>query len=1076
MAKILKFGSATIAIAAAFAFVNIPVTAQLTPDSTLGGETSTLTPEGGRDLIEGGAIRGSNLFHSFLEFNINDGQQVYFANPNGIANILTRVTGKNASRILGTLGINGAANLFLVNPNGIIFGENARLDISGSFFASTANSVIFDNYSFSATNPKTPPLLTIKVPLGLQYGSNPGAIQVTGTGHNLTVKIPIFSPYQRDNNDSGLRVQPGNTLALVGGDVTISGGTLTAESGRIELGSVKDGFVGINPTAFGWNLDYSDVQNFGDIRLNSRALADVSGAGSGSIQVQARNLEMRDGSVLLIQNRSPLLSGNINVNASESVQLIGTTPDGAIRTGLHTQAVGGMGGDIALSTKRLDILGAAQIEAVTYSPATAGNITVNAAESTRVAGSSPVNPILLSAIVGTTYASGNGGNITLSTGQLTVEDGGTVTSVTFGSGNAGSVNVLANSIEVIGREQKSSLPSNINVSSFGEGRAGNLTIDTGSLIIQDGATIAAATASNGDAGSVTVNGSQFVEVSGNSSNISSSSSITSESIRKFFGLPDVPSGDAGNITINTPVFRVLNNGAINLRSDGIGKAGRLEVNADTIIVNNRGSIAATTVSNSGANIQLNTRRLQIDDGIINASTSGDGMGGNIIINAAESVEVIGVGVDYLQQNLIVPAFNGTVKLANYDVGIVNATAGGGAAGNIVIETPNFIARNGGLVATSTLGLGQGGNITINTIDTLEIDNSLLGTGTFTDARSGDLNLTARHLIAKGGALALTTSFSSGKAGNLTVNVSEAIDLTDPANVGQLLATGLFASSVQTASGQGGNITITTGDLNIRNGAAVSVSGQGFGNAGDINIFARSIFLDKGSIVATSIYGQGGNINLHISDSLNFRNNSQISTRAGTSDSGGGDGGNISIDTGILVALENSDINGNAFQGNGGNIEISSLGVYVFPDSQITASSQLGIDGVVKVNTPEVDPASGLVELPNTPQDPSDKIIAGCPASSGNRFSITGRGGLPDSPNQMLRSRELWRDRRDLFALSDRSREVSRRIDREKLPNDTGSEQIVEAQGWIMSSNGTIILTAQADRTSQLLSQRSQCLP
>lgn len=239
-------------------------------------------------------------------------------------------------------------------------------------------------------------------------------------------------------------------------------------------------------------------------------------------------------------------------------------------------------------------------------------------------------------------------------------------------------------------------------------------------------------------------------------------------------------------------------------------------------------------------------------------------------------------------------------------------------------------------------------------------------------------------------------------------------------------------------------------------------------------------MDNGSIVATSISGQGGNINLQISDSLNLRNNSQISTRAGTSDSGGGDGGNIRIDTGTLVALENSDINGNAFQGNGGNIEISAQGVFVSPDSQITASSLLGIDGTVEINTPEVDPASGLVQLPSTPEDPSDQIVAGCPADRGNRFSITGRGGLPDSPNQMLRSQELWRDRRDLFALSDRSREVSRRIDREKLPTETGREQIVEAQGWIMSSNGTIILTAQpmsgSDRTSQLLSQPSQCQP
>lgn len=105
-----------------------PCLAQIIPDATLGNQNSRVTTgvnikEHGADLIEGGAQRGSSLFHSFAEFNVNNGQQVYFANPTGVANIFSRVTGGNASNILGTLGVNGAANLFLLNPNGIIFGQ-----------------------------------------------------------------------------------------------------------------------------------------------------------------------------------------------------------------------------------------------------------------------------------------------------------------------------------------------------------------------------------------------------------------------------------------------------------------------------------------------------------------------------------------------------------------------------------------------------------------------------------------------------------------------------------------------------------------------------------------------------------------------------------------------------------------------------------------------------------------------------------------------------------------------------------------------------------------------------------------
>src|SRR5919202_1910543 len=196
-----------------------PATGQIAPDSTQGAERSVVTPNGNvrglpASLIEGGATRGENLFHSFSDFNVGEGLRVYFANPVGIENILTRVTGNTLSNILGTLGVDGGANLFLLNPNGIVFGANARLDIAGSFVASTANSVVFENgFAFSAKNPKTPPLLTINVPLGLQYGSNPsGAITNLG---NLAV---------------GSR----QTFSLSGGTVT-SNGSLTAPGGTVQV-------------------------------------------------------------------------------------------------------------------------------------------------------------------------------------------------------------------------------------------------------------------------------------------------------------------------------------------------------------------------------------------------------------------------------------------------------------------------------------------------------------------------------------------------------------------------------------------------------------------------------------------------------------------------------------------------------------------------------------------------------------------------------------------------------------------------------------------------------------------------
>ncbi|WP_366516596.1 filamentous hemagglutinin N-terminal domain-containing protein [Microcoleus sp. PH2017_20_SFW_D_A] len=130
--------------------------AQIIPDSTLGAESSRLVPDTINNLpsdrISGGATRGSNLFHSFRSFNIGEGRGLYFENPSAVSNIFTRVTGGQPSNILGTLGVQGNANLFLINPKGIVFGPNARLDLRGSFVASTADSIVFNNGFEFSTN------------------------------------------------------------------------------------------------------------------------------------------------------------------------------------------------------------------------------------------------------------------------------------------------------------------------------------------------------------------------------------------------------------------------------------------------------------------------------------------------------------------------------------------------------------------------------------------------------------------------------------------------------------------------------------------------------------------------------------------------------------------------------------------------------------------------------------------------------------------------------------------------------------------------------------------------------------
>ena len=256
--------------------------AQIVPDNTLGDESSLVTPNSNvrglpATLIEGGATRGVNLFQSFSQFNVGDGQRVYFANPVGIDNILTRVTGNSVSNIFGTLGVDGNANLFFLNPNGIVFGENASLDVAGSFLATTADSFDFGNgLGFSANNPEAAPLLSVSVIPGLQFGANPGDIQ--------------------NQSRVGLEVQSGKNLALVGGNVSLESGILNAPGGRIELGGLKEaGNIRIDNN---FKLNFPIDVERADVSLSNGAQVDVAAEGGGDIAVNARSLNISDSRII----------------------------------------------------------------------------------------------------------------------------------------------------------------------------------------------------------------------------------------------------------------------------------------------------------------------------------------------------------------------------------------------------------------------------------------------------------------------------------------------------------------------------------------------------------------------------------------------------------------------------------------------------------------------------------------------------------------------------------------------------------------------------------------------------------
>lgn len=473
--------------------------AQISSDKTL--STDVNTSDTLNFNITGGKQIGDNLFHSFSQFSVPTGGSAIFDNALDVQNIFSRVTGGSISNIDGLIQANGSSNLFLLNPNGIIFGFNAQLSIGGSFISTTANQIDFaDGTSFSADDLQPSPLLTVSIPIGLKFRETAKHIVNQSRVENNSSGFPF-----------GLQVQPGKTLALVGGDIFLNGGGLVASGGKIELGSVAgNSFVSLIPTAGSWALKYEDVQNFQDIQLSQGALIDTTGESSGNILLQGRLIAITGDSEVLSFNDGVDSGGAIVLKASESLEVSGMS-------NINSNAFSiGASGDIIIETRKLIIRDRSFIDTSSLPGADGrgGNLTVNASESVEVDGSGEISRLRTES-----FGDSNAGDLKVTTQRLILRDGGQINSSTRRSrGNGGSVIVNAyQSLEVsgqgIGQEIVDSgkvVPSGLFSRTSGDkttGNGGSLIINTGRLSIREGGSIsvAAVEGSRGQAGNLTIN-------------------------------------------------------------------------------------------------------------------------------------------------------------------------------------------------------------------------------------------------------------------------------------------------------------------------------------------------------------------------------------------------------------------------------------------------------------------------------------------------------------------------------------------------------------------------------------------
>ncbi|WP_448572432.1 two-partner secretion domain-containing protein [Trichothermofontia sp.] len=936
-----------------------PSSAQLIPDATLGPESSVVRPDVIKgipsDRIEGGASRGSNLFHSFQEFNVGANRGVYFANPDGIANILSRVTGANRSNILGTLGVLGNANLFLINPNGIVFGPNARLDLAGSFVGSTAHSVVFDNFEFSASNPQAPPLLEINIPIGLRFRDNPAPIQV-------------------QSQDPGLAVQPGQTLALVGGDLTFDRGKLLAPDAQIELASVAGNEqMGLRFTEDTLTLAPETVQQFQDMQLLRGAVIEISEG--GSLNLYSRNLTLLGDSQIDANTLGDEPGGSLTLQMTERLTMVG----GNIAAQVEADATG-EGGDITIAAQELHLSDGAQINVDTFGAGEAGSLIVTADRITAIGEDADGFPSGLFASV-QPGATGQGGSLDITTGDLTLLDGAQIFADTFGNGDAGSLAILATrsvTLDGVATDgSTSALSASVNAEATGSG--GDLILTTPQLNLRNGGLMSVGTFGQGESGNLQVI-ADTIAITGTTPGGTASG--------LYAQVDPGAVGNGGNLEITTQRLQLSQGGQISVSTFGAGDGGNLTIQAQDIDIQDNPSglyaqVNAEAQGQAGL-LTITTDRLRLTNGAtIAANTAGQGDAGSMDITATDSIRISG---------------NGSFLGAQVNTGAT------GRGGDAILTTQRLFLEDGGRISVDTFGLGDAGNLVINASDRVLVD----GIGTFITAdvnaeatgTGGNLAIVTNRLEITGGGVVGASTFGQGDAGSVLIQAADAVVVRDRIVDGENLNFSLLRAQVDDeATGAGGSLQIETGRLLVADGAEVTAGTFGRGDAGILTVIATDTveitgdtsFL--GAQVNTNATGSGGDTLIQ-TPRLFVRDGGRISADT----FGFGDAGNLTIVSDYLEVagadtFVTADVSAEA-TGTGGNLVLQTGRLEVRDGARIGASTfGQGDAGLVLIEASEAIVLQGQV-----PDGVSSRITAEV------REQATGTGGdlLIRTPNLELR--------------------------------------------------------------------------
>ncbi|HIK41611.1 filamentous hemagglutinin N-terminal domain-containing protein [Thermoleptolyngbya sp. M55_K2018_002] len=1061
-------------LAAALGLLTMPSAAQaqaILEDGTLGAESSVVTRDvliQGilSDRIDGGARRGANLFHSFEQFNIDAGRGAYFANPAGVEAIFSRVTGGNPSNILGRLGVLGSADLYFLNPNGILFGPAASLDLQGSFLATTASAFQFGDLGrFSATAPEVPSaLLTI----------NPSALFFNQVAAGAIVNRSVTPVVPGNPFLVGLRVPNGQSLTLLGGDVQVEGGRLSAFGGRIDIGAVAaGGTVQLNPNG---SLVIPDGLARGDVTFTNGAIVDVLLGDKGDINVTARNISVLGDSELQAGIASTFgaegsQAGDLRLNATGTVRI---AEDSLVRNRVNENAIGNAG-NVEIVANQLELLDTAQISTSTLGQGNAGNVILTVGDRILLDGGDIFSRVGEETLALDDSVQLQGGNIQITTGSLVLINGAQLLANTEGQGNAGSILIRAREdVTFQGRSPTdTSLPSAafVRVDEGARGRGGNIDIQSRNLFVLDGARLFAGTLGTGDSGDIIINATGQVRFAGTGPN--------GQTTVAFTNVEDTGIGSGGDIRITAASVELADGAQLVASTDGQGDAGNVTIRATGDVTfqgrSPNGVQPSAAFSRIGAggrgaggNIDIRSRNLFVLDGArLFSGTLGEGRSGDILINATGRVRFAGVG----------PTGQTSVAFANTEGSAV------GDGGNIRITANVLEMADGAQLVASTSAQGNAGDVVIRVGDRILLDGG--GTAIFSrinaetlalddsiQLRGGTIDIETGSLSVLNGAQLLSNTNGQGDAGDVVIRASGDV-LFQGLSADQQLTSAIFSRVNAGATGRGGSINIRARNLFVLDGARLfsgtlgkgdsgdiiinatgrvrfagtspsgqisvafsNVEGNAVGNGGDINVTSNSLELADGAqlVASTSAQGNAGDVILRVGDRISLDGGgTAIFSSVGADTLALDDdvrlrGGAIDIETGSLFLTNGASLVANtAGRGNAGQVTILAGRVSLRgTDTGIFSNVQsgaVGRGGTVRIQTGSLSIRRGAQLIANTAGE----------GNAGNiRINATGNVRLAGFTNETGRSSGLFTNTR--FGAQGRGGEIFIRANRLRILN------------------------------------------